>query len=80
MGKITLSLPEELQSIVDRETAFGEFADEAAFIESLIRDHRERKLAALVAALEAGERSGISDRSIDQVLADAREKFLSGAR
>jgi Arc/MetJ-type ribon-helix-helix transcriptional regulator len=79
MGKVTLLLPDELQAIVDREVEAGDFPDDGAFIENLIREHHARKLAALVEALEEGERSGISPLSFDEIIAEARERYRSRA-
>jgi len=73
MGRIELSLSDDLRSYVDRAVETGDFADDAAFIESLIRDHHDRKLAALIEALEEGERSGVSPRSFDEIVAAARD-------
>lgn len=79
MGNITLSLTKDLQSVVDRAVEIGDFVDGTAFIESLIRDHRAQKLGVLHAALDQGERSGISARNFDEIVADARERFRSRA-
>lgn len=78
MGKITLALSDELQSMVDHEVALGDFESGGAFIESLIRAHHERKLAALIAALEAGEASGISTRSAREIFEATKLRLRCG--
>lgn len=79
MGKVTLSLSDELQAFVDHEVEVGDFADDGAFFESLIREHHARKLAALIEALEEGERSGESPYTFDEIVAEAREQYRSRA-
>lgn len=79
MGEVTLSLSDELQAFVDHEVEVGDFADDGAFFESLISEHHTRKLAALIEALEQGERSGECSYTFDEILAQAREQYRSRA-
>ncbi len=59
------------------QVAAGAAPSEEAYLARLIdadREHAE-KLAALHAALDEGEASGVSDRTLDEIWAEAARRF-----
>jgi Arc/MetJ-type ribon-helix-helix transcriptional regulator len=77
MGAITVRLTDELQELIDGEVRYGGHADGEAYIQSLLMDEHARRMERLQAALDEGERSGLGTRSIEQIVADARERYRS---
>ena len=75
MGAITIRLTEELQALVDGEVRYGGFPDGEAYIQSLLMDEHARRTAALHAALDEGERSGLSDKSVEQILYEVKQRY-----
>lgn len=72
MGKMSISLDEGNESWVQEQA--GE--DPNAFVNDMIRREREyqEKRAALQKALQDGIDSGISDRTVEQIWAEAKAR------
>jgi antitoxin ParD1/3/4 len=62
MATMNISIPDEMRAFVEAQVASGLYANASDFIRDAIRD-RMWTPAALSAALEAGEASGLSDIS-----------------
>ena len=82
MTSMNVSLPEPMKRWAEQRVASGRYANVSDYVRDLIRQDQdaEDKLAALRAALIAGEDSGLSDRSVDAILAEARRKARARAR
>jgi len=73
MGKMSISIDEGNESWVQEQA--GQDAD--AFVNDMIRREREyqQKLVVLRKAIQDGIDSGISDRTVDQIWADAKARY-----
>lgn len=72
MATMNISLPDEMRRFVEDQVATGLYANASDYIRDAIRD-RMWSREALLAALEEGEASGISDRGPREIFED----FLS---
>ena len=78
MASMNVSIPAPMRDWVEDRVRSGDYADASDYIEDLIRHDRERH-AALVEALIEGEKSGISNRTVAEIVADAKAALRSGA-
>lgn len=74
MTRIVLSLPEPISAWAEKEASDRNFDSVAQYVESLLRDEKARHeaLDELDRLIQEGEDSGISERAIDDVLAEAK--------
>jgi antitoxin ParD1/3/4 len=79
MNDTPTRLAEPAHEWIAERVASGAWPDEAAYLNDLVARDREdaERLAALHAALDEGEASGISDLSIEDIIAQARARNLS---
>ena len=76
MATMNISLPDEMKSFIESQVATGMYANSSDYIRDAVRD-RFRKREMLVAALQEGVSSGVSERSIDDVIEEEFAKFPS---
>jgi antitoxin ParD1/3/4 len=78
MATMNISLPDQLRAFVDQQVATGRFANASDYVRDLIRDDQERAkgLAELQELIREGIESGVSDKSIEQIFAEARASAL----
>ena len=80
MVKKSISVTEQQDGWIKAQIASGHFGNESEVIRELIRERqlREREtpaeIAAIRAALIEGEQSGFSDKSVDEIWQDARQR------
>ena len=76
----TISLTAQQDQRVEARIAAGRFTNDSEYSRDLIRRDRERKdsFFALRAAIQEGLESGISDRTIPQIMENAEARFLAG--
>jgi antitoxin ParD1/3/4 len=76
MTKILLSLPDPLSEWAEKEAANNNFDSVGEYVESLLQQERVRKdaLAEFDQLVQEGLDSGISERTMDEILADARQQ------
>ena len=81
MKSMNISLPESMKDWVEAQIATGNYASASDYVRDLIRDHREyrEKREALIQALIEGEESGVSDRSVEEIFAEARAELTHEA-
>ena len=83
MIKKSISVTEQQDSWIKAQIQTGHFGNESEVIRELIRERqlREREtpaeIEAIRAALVQGEQSGFSDRSVDEIWEDARQRHRS---
>jgi antitoxin ParD1/3/4 len=83
MVKKSISVTEQQDSWIKAQIQTGHFGNESEVIRELIRERQLRETAtpaeieAIRAALIKGEQSGFSDRSVDQIWEDARQRHRS---
>ncbi len=78
MATLNVSLPAPLREWVEEQVRSGDYANASDYMRDLIRHDRERQ-EALVQALIEGENSGISSRSVADIVADTKAKLRNGA-
>ena len=76
MAQMNISIPDKLKAWVESRVADGSYASSSDYLRDLVRqDQRERnRLDWLRAEIQAGRDSGISDRSLKDIVAEARAK------
>jgi antitoxin ParD1/3/4 len=76
MATMNVSLPERMKKWVEERVASGPFANASDYVRDLVRrdEERTRKIARFQAEVDKGIASGVSDRSIEDVFADAKKK------
>jgi antitoxin ParD1/3/4 len=79
MKSMNISLPEPMKAWVDTRIEGGDYASVSDYVRDLIRKDREfrDKREALIQALIEGEESGISDKSMEDIIAEARLELAS---
>ncbi|TNE65211.1 MAG: type II toxin-antitoxin system ParD family antitoxin [Alphaproteobacteria bacterium] len=80
MATMNVSLPDEMKSWVESQARTGRYSNASDYVRDLIRDDQERKekIAHLQALVSEGLASGISDKSMDDILAEARLRAQKG--
>jgi antitoxin ParD1/3/4 len=77
MTRLNLAIPVGMQDWIEERVRSGAYSDASDYVRDLIR--RDQQVQdQLIAALEEGERSGLSPRSVDEVIADARATASRG--
>ena len=76
MATMNVSLPNPMKTWVESQVQTGHYSNASDYVRDLIRQDQEYqdKLKALRAAVEAGEKSGISTRSIDDIWQDVQAR------
>jgi antitoxin ParD1/3/4 len=80
MATMNVSLPSEMKDWVERQADDGRYSNSSDYVRDLIRrdQERARKIAAMEVMVEEGLQSGFSERSFDEIIADARQKAARG--
>ena len=75
MATMNVSLPDLMKEWVEAQAATGRYSNASDYVRDLIRrdQEREQKLAAMRHFVDEAEASSISDRSIEEIIADARK-------
>jgi len=75
MATMNVSLPDLMKEWVEAQATTGRYSNASDYVRDLIRrdQDREHKLAVLRRFVDEAEASGISDRSIEEITADARK-------
>jgi len=76
MATMNVSLPDSMKHWVEDQAKTGRYSNASDYVRDLIRRDQERadKIAAMQAFVTEGLESGVSDRTMDDVLRDARSK------
>jgi antitoxin ParD1/3/4 len=81
MAQMNISIPEKLKAWVESRVAEGSYASSSDYVRDLVRaDQRYQvKLDSLRAEIQAGRESGISERSLEEIVAETRAKYKAHA-
>ncbi|MFP5436028.1 type II toxin-antitoxin system ParD family antitoxin [Sphingobium sp. ba1] len=73
---MNISLPDGLKSWIEARVAEGRYSSSSDYVRDLVRREQEaeEKLRILRAAIEEGLASGVSDRTIEDIIADRRKR------
>ncbi|MDJ0825323.1 MAG: type II toxin-antitoxin system ParD family antitoxin [Rhodobacter sp.] len=76
MATMNISLPDKMKEWVEAQVATGRFANASDYVRDMIREEmdREAALAEFDRLIEEAEASGISERTIDEIMEDARAR------
>lgn len=82
MATMNISLPDQMKDWVEAQTADGRYANASDYVRDLVRRDQERAkaIAWLQAEVDKGRASGISDKSVDEVFAEARKKAIAALK
>jgi len=76
MAQMNVSIPDKLKSWAESRVAEGRYSSTSDYVRDLVRRDQEAEEARrrLQAAIDEGLASGISERSIEQIIADRRKR------
>ena len=76
MATMNVSLPDAMKDWVEAQTRTGRYSNASDYVRDLIRRDQERAsaLAELQTLISEGMASGVSDRTMDEVVDIARQK------
>ncbi len=76
MAQMNISIPDRLKGWAERRVAEGRYSSTSDYVRDLIRRDEEyqEKVDRLQAAIDEGRASGISTRSIEDIITDARKR------
>lgn len=82
MATMNISLPDKMKQWVEEQVATGRYANASDLMRDVIRERQERSaaIARLQAEIDKGRASGISDKSVDEVFAEARKKAIAALK
>jgi antitoxin ParD1/3/4 len=77
MATMNLSLPDAMKAWIEAQTKGGQYNNASEYVRDLIRrDQNEReKLERLQTAIDQGRRSGISNRTPEEILTAAKAEL-----
>lgn len=81
MATMNVSLPDAMKDWVEGRAETGRYSNASDYVRDLIRRDQERadKITALQRLVDDAEASGVSSRSMDDILAAARLKRQASA-
>lgn len=79
MATMNVSLPDPMKDWVQDQIESGKFSNASDYVRDLIRQDQDRleKLKALQDAITKGLESGVSDKSMNEILKQARQQAAS---
>ena len=80
MATMNVSLPDRMKACVEARVKGGRYANASDYVRDLIRrDQNEgEKLERLRAAIDSGRNSGVSPRTVDQIIRDTKADLRNG--
>ena len=77
MATLNISVPDPMKDWVQSQVNTGAYANTSDYVRDLIRQDQENrsKLKALQNAITSGIESGVSDKSFDQIINQARKEL-----
>lgn len=79
MVEITVTLPEDLSAWVEAQVRAGRHRDAGEVVRDLLRREQAKagKIAHLDRLVDEARASGVSERSVDEIFAEARAEALA---
>lgn len=76
MAQMNISIPEKLKGWAESRVAEGRYSSTSDYVRDLVRrdQEHEEKRRQLQAAIDEGRKSGISERSISDIIEDGRKR------
>ncbi|KPH79761.1 MULTISPECIES: type II toxin-antitoxin system ParD family antitoxin [Bosea] len=81
MATMNVSLPDRMKDWVETQANSGRYGNASDYVRDLIRRDQERQdaIARIQHAIDEGIRSGVSTRSMDELLDEARRRAGVGS-
>ena len=79
MASMNISLPDAMRDWVQEQIDSGKYASASDYVRDLIRHDQEYARQFIQNAITEGIESGISDRSMDDLLQEAKSKAVSSS-
>ena len=78
MATMNISLPDQMKDWVEAQAETGRYANSSDYARDLIRRDQERaeQIARLQKLITEGIESGISERSFDEIMEEARRRAM----
>jgi antitoxin ParD1/3/4 len=82
MATMNISLPDQMKQWVEEQVATGRYANASDVMRDLVRREQLRTegTARLQAEIDKGRASGVSDKTADEIFAQAREKAIAALK
>ena len=82
MATMNISLPDQMKRWVEEQVATGRYANASDYVRDLVRKDQLHidAIAKLQKVVDDALASGISDKSVDEIFADAREKAIAALK
>lgn len=82
MATMNISLPDQMKEWVERQVATGRYANASDYMRDLVRKDQlhVEAVAKLQKIVDDALASGISERSVDEIFADARRKAIEAIK
>jgi len=80
MTRLTISMPDQMNAYVDTQIAGGRYGNVSEYFRDLVRRDQERRSEAITelrALLIKAEASGISERTVEEILAEAKREAVA---
>ncbi|NRP30796.1 MULTISPECIES: type II toxin-antitoxin system ParD family antitoxin [unclassified Aliiroseovarius] len=77
MSRLTISMPDQMNDWVEAQISAGRYGNVSEYFRDLVRRDQERRdtaISELRVMLERAEASGISKRSVGEIIEAAREE------
>lgn len=81
MATMNISLPDQMKQWVEDQTKDGRYANSSDVVRDLIRREqiKAEKIAHMQKLVDEAYASGVSERTFDEIIAEAREQARSAA-
>lgn len=82
MATMNISLPDQMKDWVERQVATGRYANASDYMRDLVRKDQlhVEAVAKLQKIVDDALASGISEKSVDEIFADARRKAIEAIK
>ncbi|WP_404712948.1 type II toxin-antitoxin system ParD family antitoxin [Sphingomonas sp. MMS24-J13] len=80
MAQMNISIPDKLKSWAEARVAEGRYSSTSDYVRDLVRRDQEAEEARrrLQAAIDEGRNSGISDKTVTDIIAELRARRAQG--
>lgn len=77
MATMNISLPDQMKAWIEEQVATGRYANASDFVRDLVREDQDRVagLAELRAMVEEADASGLSDRTVADIVRDVKREL-----
>ncbi|MDP3370122.1 MAG: type II toxin-antitoxin system ParD family antitoxin [Brevundimonas sp.] len=81
MATMNISLPDQMKAWVEAQSADGRYANSSDYVRDLIRREqiKAEKIAHMQRLVDEARASGLSDRTMDEIFAEARAQAIAHA-